>query len=41
VTADLIEKKLLVSTSPRAALRLGFPVAAVERWFPSLYPTAG
>jgi Fic/DOC family len=41
ITAALIEKKLLYSTSPRAPLRLGFPIEAVERWFPSLYPAAG
>jgi Fic family protein len=38
VTADLLSKGLLVSETPRAPLRLGFPVDAVERWFPSLYP---
>jgi Fic family protein len=41
VTADLLAKKLLVSDSPRAPLRLGFPTEAVERWFPSLYPAIG
>jgi Fic family protein len=41
VTAALVGKKLLVSISPRAPLRLGLPVEAVERWFPSLYPAAG
>ena len=40
-TAALLAKKLLVSDSPRAPLRLGFPSEAVERWFPSLYPTTG
>ena len=37
VTSALIEKRLLVSNGPRAPLRLGFPIEAVERWFPSLY----
>jgi Fic family protein len=41
ITAALIGKKLLVSTSSRAPLRLAFPIEAVERWFPSLYPAAG
>ncbi len=41
VTAGSIEKKLLVSASPRTPLRLGFPIEVVERWFPSLYPAAG
>ena len=40
-TAELLAKKLLVSDSPRAPLRLGFPTEAVERWFPSLYPAIG
>ena len=39
VTGELLAKKLLVSDSPRAALRLAFPIDAVERWFPSLYPS--
>jgi Fic family protein len=38
VTADLLSKGLLISDSPRAPLRLGFPIDAVERWFPALYP---
>ncbi len=41
ITAALFDNKLLVSASSRAPLRLGFPVSAVERWFPSLYPAAG
>jgi hypothetical protein len=40
VTSALLDKKLLVSTSSRAPLRLAFPTEAVERWFPSLYPAA-
>lgn len=38
ITAELLSKRLLISESPRAPLRLGFPAEAVERWFPSLYP---
>jgi Fic family protein len=41
VTSALLEKKLLVSNSPKAPLRLAFPTEAVERWFPSLYPATG
>ena len=41
ITSALLEKKLLVSNSPKAPLRLAFPTEAVERWFPSLYPTTG
>jgi len=41
VTAELLAKKLLVSESPRAPLRLGFPTEAIELWFPSLYPEVG
>jgi hypothetical protein len=41
VTVALIGKKLLVSAGLRDPLRLGFPIEAVERWFPSLYPAAG
>ncbi len=38
VTSSLLEKRLLLSNGPRSPLRLGFPVEAVERWFPALYP---
>jgi len=38
VVSALIEKRLLVSTSHKAPLRLGFPIDVVERWFPKLYP---
>ena len=38
VVARLLELKLLKSASPRAALRLGFPIDIIERWFPLLYP---
>jgi len=38
VVAELIDKRLLVSRSHKAPLRLGFPIDVVERWFPRLYP---
>ena len=38
VMSKLVERGLLVSSSPKGPLRLGFPLAIVERWFPSLYP---
>jgi Fic family protein len=38
VVSKLIELALLVSDSHRAPLRLGFPIAAAERWFPRLFP---
>ena len=37
-TSDLIHKRLLLSDSSRSPLHLGFPMEAVERWFPALYP---
>jgi Fic family protein len=36
----LIERGLLVSDTPKAPVRLGFPLDVVERWFPALYPPA-
>jgi hypothetical protein len=38
VISGLNGKRLLVSSSHKAALRLGFPIDVVERWFPRLYP---
>lgn len=38
VVSKLVERGLLVSSSPKGPLRLGFPLTIVERWFPSLYP---
>lgn len=38
VTAALVERGMLTSTSHRAALRLAFPADVTERWFPNLYP---
>lgn len=37
VISALVEKRLLVSESHKAPLRLGFPPEAVERWFPAAY----
>jgi Fic family protein len=36
--SKLVERGLLVSTSPKGPLRLGFPLTIMERWFPALYP---
>lgn len=38
VVSALIEKRLLVSGSHKAPLRLGFPIDVFERCFPKLYP---
>jgi hypothetical protein len=38
ITSALIDRGMLVATSHRSALRLGFPSDVVERWFPRLYP---
>ena len=40
VVATLLAKGLLVATSAshKSAVRLGFPIDVVERWFPRLYP---
>jgi hypothetical protein len=38
VISALIDRRLLVSESHRAPLRLGFPIDVIERWFPKLYP---
>lgn len=35
----LVKRGLLVSDTPRSAVRLGFPIDIIERWFPLLYPT--
>jgi hypothetical protein len=39
VISALIDRRLLISGSHKAPLRLGFPIDVVERWFPKLYPT--
>lgn len=38
VVSELLKKGLLVSEGHKDTLRLGFPLAVVERWFPRLYP---
>jgi len=38
--ARLLRRGLLVSASPKGPLRLGLPLDAVERWFPTLYPAS-
>ena len=38
--SQLLDLGLLVSAGPRAPVRLGFPIAVVERWFPALYPAS-
>ncbi|GGI25623.1 MULTISPECIES: hypothetical protein [Bradyrhizobium] len=41
VLNSLIEKGYLVSSTTRSPVKLGFPTAVVDRWFPTLYqPTA-
>ncbi|MEE8056439.1 MAG: Fic family protein [Pseudomonadales bacterium] len=38
VLSKLLEKGYLVSATERGPVRLGFPLDAVERWLPKLYP---
>ena len=38
ILSTLIDRGLLVSSGPRAPVRLGFPLDVLERWFPRLYP---
>ena len=38
VVSDLLKKGYLKSESHRSPLLLSFPIEAVERWFPKLYP---
>lgn len=38
VLSKLIDAGLLVSSGPKAPVRLGFPSHVVDRWFPKLYP---
>ena len=38
VVSDLLKKGYLQSRSSRSPLVLSFPVDAIERWFPKLYP---
>ncbi len=38
IISELCRQGLLVSDTPKGPVRLGFPVAVLERWLPSLYP---
>ena len=38
VVSALINRAVLASHGPRAALRLVFPAAFVSRWMPGLFP---
>jgi len=38
VLNELIKKDLLISDTPKGAVRLNFPLTVVESWFPKLYP---
>jgi hypothetical protein len=40
VVSELLKKGYLKSETTRAPLILSFPIDAVERWFPRLYPMA-
>lgn len=38
VVSKLLDRGLLISDTPKGLLKLGFPLDAVEKWFPRLYP---
>lgn len=38
ILKKLVEQGYLVSDTPRSPVRLGFPIEAIERWLPRLYP---
>lgn len=38
LTLSLIEKGILISDSPKSALKLAFPAALASRWMPGLFP---
>tara|TARA_R110000868_G_scaffold138329_1_gene352335 strand:- start:50680 stop:51858 length:1179 start_codon:yes stop_codon:yes gene_type:complete len=40
ILKSLIDAGLLISDTPKGSVRLGFPIDVLNRWFPSLYPTA-
>ncbi|RLL54109.1 Fic family protein [Mariprofundus sp. EBB-1] len=40
VLKGLLDRRLLVSDSPKGAVRLSFPEHVLESWLPRLYPTA-
>ena len=37
IIRDLLDLGLLVSPTPKGSLRMGFPISAVEFYFPRLY----
>ncbi len=40
VLSELCKQGLLISDSPKGAVRLNFPVKVLERWLPALYPAS-
>lgn len=38
VLSRLLELGLPISPGPKAPVRLAFPIAVIDRWFPALYP---
>ena len=38
IVSELCKQGLLISDSPKGAVRLNFPVKVLERWLPALYP---
>lgn len=38
ILKNLLERKLLTSDTPKSAVKIAFPVSAVEYYFPKLYP---
>jgi hypothetical protein len=37
VLSTLLDRGLLTADAPRSPVRLGFPAAIIDRWFPRLY----
>lgn len=40
IVSALVERGVLVSTTPKAPLRLAFPAELASRWMPGLFPEA-
>jgi Fic family protein len=38
IVAELVKRRIVVSNTPRAPLRLAFPAALAPRWMPGLFP---
>jgi len=38
ITSVLLEQNILLSKSPRAPLKLAFPMKFVSQWMPGLFP---